>query len=100
MPIITYENILETDSIYIANTVMKKRFIDGVHKQYTIAPNEGYVLHDNLLDNYEDYDEQENPIGELILGYYSGTRTVAASYDFVTNPREFYAVLESSVPAD
>jgi hypothetical protein len=38
--------------------------------------------------------------GEIILGYRTSTASCPASYDFTTNPREFYAVLESSIPAD
>lgn len=84
----TYEDVIPS---LIPNTTMYKKLGDGVHTTYAITPCEGYVLHDNLLDVYEDYDDNENPIGELILGYYSGTRTVAASYNFTTNPRGFYA---------
>ena len=93
----TYEDVIPT---LIPNTIMQKRLRDGVQTTYLITAVDGYVLHDNLLDRYEDYDDDENPIGDLILGYYSGTRTVGANYDFTANPREFYAVPESSVPAD
>ena len=93
---ITYEPVNPT---LIANTTMQKRFTDGIHKQYLITPNEGYVLHDQLLDA-PIYDDEGEPTGEIILRYYEGTRTVAASYDFVANPRQFYAVLRSTVPED
>lgn len=92
---ITYENV--TPSL-IENTTMQKRLLDGVHKQYLITPNENYVLHDTYCDSYAEYDENGNGIGEAILGFYSGTRTVAASYDFTANPRQFYAVLRTEVP--
>ena len=94
---ITYEPVNPT---LIENTTMQKRFTDGVHKQYLITPNEGYVLHDNMLDEVVDDPATGLPTGEVILRYYQGTRTVAASYDFATNPREFYAVLRSTVPED
>lgn len=80
MAIWTEENVIPS---LIANTTMVKRFADGVHKTYKITPNPGYVLHDNRHDEYAEYDDNGNPIGEPIrLGYYSGTRSVSASYDF------------------
>lgn len=103
MAVYTYEDV--TPPI-IANTIMRKRFIDGVFKVYTIKPVDGYVLHDNTLD-YEAIDPvvggplfDEN--GEVVMleGYASGEKTCAANYDFVANPRGFYAKLESEVPAD
>jgi hypothetical protein len=93
----TYENVEPT---LIENTTMQKRLLDGVHKQYLITANEGYVLHDQLLDHEVLDPDSGEPTGEIILRYYQGTRTVAASYDFVANPREFYAVLRSAVPED
>lgn len=85
----------------IENTSMKLRLLDGVPKTYWITPNENYVLHDRMLDEFAEYDEEGNGIGEATrLRYYEGSRTVSVNYDFDTNPREFYAVLRSSVPAD
>ena len=92
---ITYEDI--TPSL-VENTTMQKIFRDGVFVQIGITPCEDYVLHDKNLDGYEDYDENGNGIGEVILGFYAGTKTVRHDYDFVINPREFYAVLETEVP--
>ena len=92
---ITYETLNPTP---IENVTVQKVFSDGVHRRYYITANEGYVLHDNMLDYYMDYDENNNGIGDVILGFYAGTRTVVATYDFTTNPREFYAVLESEIP--
>ena len=112
MAVWTEENV--TPSL-IENTTMVKRFADGVHKTYRITPNEGYVLHDNMLDDYAEYDENGNPIGEpSALGYYAGMRTVNASYDFdnvvqgmdgstavyKVGEREFYAILAEDVDAD
>ena len=82
----------------IANTIMVRQIFDGVHEGYEITPCEGYVLHDKSLDYYQEYDEYGNGIGEVILGFYAGTRTVRYDYDFAVNPREFYAVLETDVP--
>lgn len=83
----------------IENTTVVKRFSDGVHKTYRIAPNEGYVLHDNMLDEII-YDPETDDIIGYNPKYYSGFRSVAASYDFTVNPRDFYAVLSSSVSED
>lgn len=103
MAVYTHEDV--TPSI-IANTIMQKRFIDGVFKVYTITPSEGYVLHDNALDfgaldpeiGGPLYDEDGNEV--MLEGFTGGTCTCAAAYDFVANPRGFYAKLESEVPAD
>ena len=79
----------------IENTTMLLGYVNGVARAYEITPNEGYVLHDRLLDEFEQFDEETGEgVGEPIrLGYYSGTRTVGADYDFSANPREFYTVL-------
>ncbi len=94
-----YEDVEPT---LIENTSMQIRIrtSDGVQTTFLIKPNAGYVLHDNLLDTYPDCDESGNPIGEPILEYYNGTRTIGANYDFAENPRGLYAVLASDVPAD
>lgn len=82
----------------IENTSMKKVFRDGVHVQYDITPNEGYVLHDNLYDN--PVLNEETGEETIVLGYRVSTASVAARYDFEANPRELYAVLATDVPAD
>lgn len=92
---VTFEDLNPT---LIPNTTMQKILVDGRHTQYGITPIEGYVLHDKNLDLYMDFDEEGNGIGDVILGFYSGTTTVRYDYDFTANPREFYAVLESEVP--
>lgn len=85
----------------IENTTMQ-RYINGqgVFKAYYITPVDGYVLHDQKRDWYNEYDDMGNPIGEPTLGFTRGTATCEATYDFTANPREFYAVPETSVPAD
>lgn len=85
----------------IENTTME-RYVNnnGIPLTYVIAPIEGYVLHDNRKDWYEEYDELGNPIGEPILGYASGSVSVALNYDFILNPYNLYTVLASEVPAD
>ena len=96
MATITREDLNPT---LIENTNMKKVFRDGVHVQYEITPNSGYVLHDKTYDEPV-FDEEGNETGEVILGFRVYTASCAANYDFATNPREFYAVPESDVPAD
>ena len=90
------ENVTPT---LIENTTMLLGYVNGVARAYEITPNEGYVLHDRLLDEFEEFDEETGEgVGEPIrLRYYSGTRSVGADYDFAVNPREFYAVLRSKV---
>ena len=85
----------------IENTTMQ-RYVNnnGVALTYVISPIEGYVLHDNRKDWYEEYDEEGNPIGEPILGYGRGSVSVPISYDFDANPYNLYTVLASEVPAD
>lgn len=97
MAIITYTDVNPT---LIPNTDMRIMIRDGANYAYLISACEGYVLHDKMLD-IEEFDETTGePTGNIILGYYAGTRTVPVSYDFTTNPREFYAVPEDSVPAE
>ena len=98
---------LENMTTLLENTTMQKVFINEVHKQYYITPNDGYVLHDNSYDSYEEYDENGNGIGEPILGYRTSTAScgvrqlvVDDNGNIVTNYYEFYAVPASSVPAD
>lgn len=93
--VITYETLTPT---LIENTSMQKSFRDGEHTAYIITPNEGYVLHDKGRD-WTDFDPAT---GEEVvyLGYTGGSASCGANYDFEENPREFYAVLESTVPAD
>lgn len=93
----TYEDVIPT---LIPNTTMRKLFIDGVHRTYNITPIDGYVLHDKNRDWYDIDPETGMDSEEPTLGYTTGTATCAANYDFAANPREFYAVPESEVPAD
>ena len=95
MPIITYEDIIPT---LVENTTMRYLVADGVRRTYNIKANEGYVLHDNTLDTTIYDDETDEPTGEVILGYSEGTKSCGINYDWDANPREFYAVLRSSVP--
>lgn len=99
---IIYEEIIPSP---IENVTIKKGIVDGVHRNYNIEPNEGYILHDKGYD----YTVTDEITGEetLILGY---RRTMAScsktqlvfdeNNNVVINTREFYAVPENSVPAD
>lgn len=86
----TYENVIPS---LIENTDMQKRLRDGVHSTYLIIPVIGYVLHDSKRDTTD-------ANGDIVCGYTTGTATVAATYDFISNPRELYAVPADSVPPD
>ena len=82
----------------IENALVQKSYRDGVHRSYRITPNAGYVLHDNARDWVDmNPDTMEET---TMLGFTRGTATCGANYDFTANPREFYAVPESEVPAD
>ena len=91
----TYEDMIPSP---IENARVQKSFRDGVQRSYFITPNSGYVLHDSGRD-WTDIDPET---GEEVVyrGYTRGTATCGANYDFVANPREFYAIPESEAPAD
>lgn len=84
---------------FIENTIMRAKrnaTATGI-KTFWITPIVNYVLHDNELDMPTiDMDDNET----LRLGYTGGTVSCASWYDFAENPREFYAVPRTSVPAD
>jgi hypothetical protein len=94
---ITYEPIAPP---IIENTTMRKMIADGTHRTTRIAPVEGYVLHDNNLDDVALDDITGMPTDEILLGYKEGEISVGHDYDFKENPRELYAVPRSSVPED
>ena len=93
--VVTYEDVIPSP---IANATTQKRLYDGVHRQYVITPNEGYVLHDKASDWTEiDPVTQEETVKEA---FFIGDCTCGATYDFTANPRDFYTKLASEVPAD
>jgi len=64
----------------IPNTTMVKGINEeGIHKNYRIYPNDGYVLHDNAADGI-DYENEE----AVVRRYSSGTCSCGAAYDFST----------------
>lgn len=81
------------DPTPIENAIVRRVLFDGIHRIYDIGAVDGYVLHDKSFD-YED------EFGNVIFGYAAGTVSVRWDYDFDVNPRELYAVLASTVPAD
>ncbi|MBR3802489.1 MAG: hypothetical protein IKK37_03460 [Clostridia bacterium] len=89
--VITYEDVNPT---LIENTTMQKKLLDGVFKVYTVKANDGYILHDNNCDMPEYDEETWEETGKIILGFRPSTYTAtcAANYDFVANPRDFYAI--------
>lgn len=93
----TYETVTPTP---IANVLVERGYSDGVHKIYRLSAIEGYVLHDNGYDMPILDEDTLEETGEVILGYTAGTVSCWYNYDFAANPREFYAVLETEVPAD
>ena len=91
----TYDTVTPTP---IPNATVERGYSNGVHKIFRITPNEGYVLHDNAGD-WTDIDLETGAETER-EAFYRGSCSCGANYDFVANPREFYTVLESGVPAD
>jgi hypothetical protein len=92
----TYPDVIPS---LIENTTMQMGINEsGAHKTYRITPVPGYVIHDNTRD-YTDLDPETMEEVEK-LGFTRGTVSCAANYDFAANPRDFYAVPETDVPAD
>lgn len=89
----TYEDVIPS---LIPNTTMFMRLRDGVPTTYSISPVDGYVLHDNM-GCWTEIDEMTGD--ETVKhAFYCGSCTCPVSYDFVANPREFYAVPGNTVP--
>lgn len=101
----------------IPNTDMQKYInSNGVFRGYYITPTDGYVLHDSGYDYIETVvDEITGEETEVLkFGYRRTTASCGYNYDFATSTvtdengntftaygtRQFFAVPESSVPAD
>lgn len=82
----------------IANASMRKRILNDSEITYCITPNEEYVLHDKLYDESILDETTMEETGKVILGFRKSTATVPANYDFESNPRQFYAILENEKP--
>jgi hypothetical protein len=95
MAVWTYEDVVPT---LIPNTTMQKAFMDGVHRVYYIKAVDGYVLHDKARD--WDHTDDDGNIIETFQGFTTARTSCAANYDFVANPREFFAVPREEVPED
>jgi hypothetical protein len=106
----------------IPNATVLEKLRDGALYAYLIAPNDGYLLHDNTND-VPVWDEFGNETGEMTSYFVSGDTTTPASYDFTTTTqgeykytdengneitmpvtmigaREFYTVPSNVVPSD
>ena len=81
----------------IANCTITPRELNGVLKYYFIKANDGYVLHDRVLDIVET-DLFTNEEISRIPCFTEATCSCSANYDWDANPREFYAVLKTEVP--
>lgn len=80
------------------NITVTERLNNGELYGYKIKANDGYVLHDKGRDWKDiNLDTMEET---LKLGFTRGDAFEFYPYDFEVNPREFYAVPESEVPAD
>ena len=90
MAVITFEEVNPTP---IPNATVVKGLVDGVHRNYRISPNDGYVLHDGAGDWVDDN-------GTKCKAYYRGGCSCGANYDFMANPREFCVVPENEVPTE
>lgn len=94
----------------VPNTTMRKRINDttGALMTYRIAPNDGFVLHDNRYDFHNNYDDEGNITGDIQLGYTTGEVSCPPTYDFTTTTtvngvtaygdREFFAIPVTDVP--
>ena len=83
------------------NTVMKEiQNSAGDLNGYDIAPIDGYVLHNSVLDTYY-YDEETQESKELTSkGYSKSSCSVEPEYDFDTNPYEIHAIKIDSIGDD
>lgn len=91
---------IETKARYENTTMREIRNDAGGLTGYDIAPIDGYVLHNSVLDTY-DYDHETQEQGELIShGYSPSSCSVEPNYDFKENPYAIYAVKRDVIGDD
>lgn len=101
--------VYEDITTLIPNTTMQLRSVDGVPKNYTITPVEGYVLHDKNGDST--LRDEETGLPYTFMRYGRGTKSCGYNYDFTSfemqaegmtvtayGNREFFALPESAAP--
>lgn len=76
------------------NTIFEARMKNNEVFFYKISPAPGYKLHEITLDEPVFDEETGMPTEEIKPGYTTAYVTTEASYDFITNDREIYAVKE------
>ena len=76
----------------IENATVNKIYVNGVHTQYEIVPDEGFKLHDARLDSEEFDEETLEPTGKIIEGFTRAFITVAGTYDFKLNHDKIFSV--------
>lgn len=97
MATITYEEVIPSP---VANATVRKGIVDGVHRNYNVQANEGYILHDKELDfsAIVDFETMEETIK---LGFTTAICSCVRTYDWDTNAREFYCVPnDGTIPSD
>ena len=88
---------IEIKSCY-ENTIMHEiRNLNDELTGYDIAPIDGYVLHNVVLDKRKYNPKTKEFDEEITLGYSPSSCSVQSNYDFDTNPNDIYAVKKASV---
>lgn len=85
--------------ILFPNTTATERYHSSTGRflGWNVTADPGYVLHE-ITHDMEVLDEETGlPTGEIILGFTRATIFVGYNYDFETNARQIYAVLESEI---
>lgn len=87
----------------IPNASILEKLKDGSLYAYSIEAEDGYVLHDNRIDEEEFDLETTRPTGNLIPRFKTGSTTVSVSYDFKTTTNGTYTYtdennMEATVP--
>lgn len=75
----------------LPNATVNKIYVDGVHTQFEIVPDEGFKLHDARLDTEEFDEETFEFTGNIIKGFKTKGVTVRYDYDFYLNQNQFYS---------